>query len=172
MVRKGMSRIAVALMLVVLRGGSRALLRSGGLSLSTGRATFASSGVRMMERISSEGVSLDTTLVSTNPALVLSHLKARRSDESIVAHVSTIGSLRTERNALIVEGDAAKNTRKSLSLLIGQSMKDGKEEQVQALKLQVEQASAASAAADEKLAKIDADINAIFSIMPNLLDDR
>lgn len=167
-----MSRIAVALMLVVLRGGSRALLRSGGLSLSTGRSRFASSGVRLMERISSEGVSLDTTVVSTNPALVLSHLKARRSGESIVAHVSTIGSLRTERNALIVEGDAAKSTRKSLSLLIGQSMKEGKEEQVQALKLQVEQASAASAAADEKLAKIDADINAIFSIMPNLLDDR
>ena len=139
---------------------------------AAGRRVCRFGALSSSSRISSEGISLDTNVVSTNPALVLSHLKSRRSSDVILGHVATISSLRSERNALIVEGDAAKGARKTLSQLIGQSMKEGKEAQVLELKRQVEEASVKSAAADDELAKIDADINAIFSIMPNLLDDR
>jgi seryl-tRNA synthetase len=50
-------------------------------------------------------------------------------------------------------------------------MKAGKSEEVVELKKQVETASEASAAADIELDVIDAKINKLFSVLPNLLDD-
>ena len=44
--------------------------------------------------------------------------------------------------------------------------------EVSDLKAQVEQANTISAQCDEKLAVIDSSINRIFTVIPNLLDDR
>jgi hypothetical protein len=44
--------------------------------------------------------------------------------------------------------------------------------EVEVLKQKVEQASQDSALTDDKLAKIDVEIDDILSIVPNLLDDR
>jgi seryl-tRNA synthetase len=123
-------------------------------------------------RLSSEGCSLDTTLIASNIELVLSHLKARRADSKIDDDVLKLKNLRAERNACIVEGDKAKNIRKTLSKDIGILMKQNKLDEVDAVKMQVEQANIQSAASDEKLAQIDEEIKKIFSVLPNLLDDR
>ena len=64
-------------------------------------------------RLSSEGCSLDTNLIASNMELVLSHLKARRADSRIEEDVLKLKNLRAERNACIVEGDKAKNIRKT-----------------------------------------------------------
>jgi len=133
---------------------------------------YSTTAPSLEQRGSSSGLSLDTNLLATNPDLVLSHLKARRSGEQILADVSKIGALRSERNARIVEGDAAKSIRKTLSAKIGLAMKEGRESEVIEFKKQVEEASAASAVADEKQAVIDAEIDKLFSVIPNLLDDR
>lgn len=123
-------------------------------------------------RISSEGIVLDTNLLQSNPDLLISHLKARRSSNQLLDDISKVGNLRKERNAMIVEGDSAKSIRKTLSQQIGQAMKEGNEAQVQELKQKVEQANVQSANADENLVRIDAEINKIFPLIPNLLDDR
>ena len=123
-------------------------------------------------RVSSEGAVLDTNLLQTSPDLVLSHLSARRSSAELVDQVGRIGCLRQERNAAIMAGDKAKNIRKTLSQQIGQAMKEGKQDVVSDLKKQVEDANALSESADEDLARIDGEINKVFPLIPNLLDDR
>ena len=126
----------------------------------------------LSSRIPANDVSLDTNLLSTNPDLVLSHLTSRRSSAELMENVSKLSALRNERNAQIVAGDAAKNVRKTLSQQIGQLMKEGRTAEFDELKLQVEKASEISATADVALGHIDQQINAIFSVLPNLLDDR
>lgn len=93
-------------------------------------------------------------------------------DTSVKDKVMTIKELRTERAHLIVKGDNAKSTRKSLSREIGSLMKKGMTKEVVNLKEEVERATAESHAADEKLVVIDGQINSILSELPNLLDDR
>lgn len=123
-------------------------------------------------RIPTNGVSLDVNLIASNQDLVMSHLTARRGSPQLMDDLKRMGELRSMRNALIVEGDTAKNLRKTLSAQIGQLMKEGKESEVAALKAQVEDANNRSAAAGEKQEKIDEEINRLFTLIPNLLDDR
>jgi len=123
-------------------------------------------------RGSSEGIVLDTSLLQTDPELVMSHLKARRSSDKLLTDIEKVGSLRQERGIAIVAGDKAKSIRKTLSQQIGQAMKEGKQDVVTDLKRQVEEASAQSAIADEQLARIDQEIAEVFPMIPNLLDDR
>ena len=123
------------------------------------------------DRIESNGVSLDTNLIASNPDLVISHLKSRRSNQALLDDMMKISDLRTKRNALIKEGDAAKSERKALSKQIGMLMRDNKEDEVAVLKQKVEEATSTSDSIDVKLAAVDMEINALFSVIPNLLDD-
>jgi seryl-tRNA synthetase len=116
-------------------------------------------------------LSLDTQLISSQPDLVVGHLKSRKADVGLIERVLKIKDLRTERNTCIVEGDAAKSVRKTLSKDIGLLMKEKKMEEAEELKKKVEMASADSAASDEKLVLIDREIGSILSLVPNLLDD-
>ena len=124
------------------------------------------------KRISANGKSLDVNLMAAEPELVVSHLKSRRASESVFEEVSRIASLREQRNAEIQKGDKAKSDRKTLSQQIGKLMKEGKQDEVQAIKDQVEEASRISKACDETLGALDARIQAILIGMPNLLDDE
>ena len=150
----------------------KAVSRSRPCGISSSSSSSSSSTALRASRVPANDVSLDTNLLANNPDLVLSHLTSRRSSTELMESVSKIASLRTERNALIVQGDTAKNARKTLSVQIGQLMKEGKAAEVDELKRQVEKASDASAAADEAQGHIDRQIDAIFSVLPNLLDDR
>ena len=124
------------------------------------------------DRYSSKGLTLDTVLIGENPEIVVSHLKARKANANIFSSVQRIGELRLLRNKVIVDGDAGRNSRKSLSQQIGQLMKEKKMDEVEELKKQVDLASEISAKADAKLAEIDNEINSLFSYLPNLIDDR
>jgi hypothetical protein len=124
-------------------------------------------------RISAKDVSLDTLLINQNPDLVKSHLQARRTDADFVSKtLQNISDLRIKRNALIVESDKYKATKKGLSTEIGKLMKEKKLGEVEALKLQVQELNNKIEKSDHQLSEYDKSIHNLFSFLPNLLDDR
>lgn len=124
-------------------------------------------------RISAKDITLDTLLITQNPDLVRSHLRARRADpEFIDQTLQNIADLRSKRNALIVESDKYKGARKNISAEIGKLMKEKKLDDVETLKLQVQELNNKIETADIKLSEYDREIHNYFSFLPNLLDDR
>lgn len=130
------------------------------------------SSMSMSSRPASNGLPLDTNLLANSPDTVISHLVSRKASESVISEVLKVKELKATRNALIVEGDSAKNVRKTLSKQIGELMKNKEMEEANKLKVEVENANKISAQADEKLSEIDRQIESILSVIPNLLDDR
>ena len=124
------------------------------------------------ERISSSGISLDPALLAENPELVLSHIKSRRGNPSLLNDVQRIGELRSLRNSAISQGNLAKSTRNNLSQEIGKLMKMGRTNEIDELKLQVEKAKDLATQLDMQLNDIDREMNDLLSMIPNLLDDR
>eukprot|EP01042_Synura_sphagnicola_P015616 gene15616-19773_t len=86
--------------------------------------------------------------------------------------VKQLTELKEKRKQSIVHGDEARAKRKTLSKDIGSFMKANKREEAEHLKRQVEEANKQAEEADRALEVIDRDINHIFSLIPNLLDDR
>ena len=123
-------------------------------------------------RLPAGSASLDTAYLCEHWEIVQSHLHSRKASEKLLQDASKLPEMRSKRNSLIVQKDSALNTRKTLSQQIGQLMKEGKTSEVEALKKQVEEASNEASASEEQLAIVDEEINAIFRIIPNLLDDR
>lgn len=124
-------------------------------------------------RIPANSVTLDINLISQQPELVISHMKSRRSDEKLLEkNIANIAELRSKRNALISEADAAKNIRKTISQDIGKLMKEGKLEEVEKLKLQVNEATEKANSLDVILDEINNSLDLQLSYLPNLLDDR
>lgn len=129
--------------------------------------------MQTLDRINAGSLSLDTNLITQNPDMVVSHLKSRKSYGPAIDSLSKIISLRSIRNSLIVKRDQAKSTNKILSQQIGKMMKLKEDEaKVLELKKQVEEANKCSDESDAKLAGVDKEINDLFSLIPNLLDDR
>lgn len=154
--------VAVMLILQQVRGLVPRSLRT---------SAFRSGSALSSSRESAAGKSLDVALIATEGSLVASHLRARRSSDTLLQEVARVGELRAQRSAQIVEGDKAKGTRKTLSAQIGGLMKAGKAEEAAELKEQVAAAAAVAAACDEKLGVIDAQIADILSCVPNLIAD-
>ncbi len=151
-------------------------------SLTLTRNTSAGSG---FNRSAATGKSLDLALLANESGLVISHLRARRSADSIFEQVNRIGALRAERSSKIMEGNDAKNRRNVLSAQIGKLLKEtgpgagantsggsGVAVQIESLKEQVLAASALATVCDESLGQIDLKIYEIMSSLPNLLDDE
>mmetsp|Transcript_32339 Transcript_32339/g.54809 ORF Transcript_32339/g.54809 Transcript_32339/m.54809 type:complete len:358 (-) Transcript_32339:122-1195(-) len=125
-----------------------------------------------MARADAQSVNFDLRLLEDSPEVVLMHLKARRAKEDMIEAVTTIGNLNERRRMLIKERDSALSQRKTLSQQIGQLMRNGEEDKVADIKAQVEKANAAAAEAEEDLDEVLQQCNALFSRLPNLLDER
>lgn len=138
---------------------------------STTSSSFKSPNLQV-NRIPSESKTLDTALIGNHPDLVLSHMKSRNCNEDVMNSISKISELRKKRNILILESDGAKSIRKTLSQKIGKLLKEGKIDEVEVLKLKVEESAKVSSDADAMLLDIETKIDALFSVIPNLLDDR
>jgi seryl-tRNA synthetase len=113
----------------------------------------------------------DINMIANYSDIVVSHLKSRGC-ESILNDIDAIKALRKERNSLIVESDSLKNTRKVLSLKIGNLLKLKKTSEVEELKSLVEDAASSAFLADQKIVDIDKNINQKLASFPNLLDNR
>lgn len=123
-------------------------------------------------RAPSNHLSLDLSLAGNHPEIILAHLNSRSSDGSLMIAVKQLTELKEKRKQSIVHGDEARAKRKTLSKDIGSFMKANKREEAEHLKRQVEEANKQAEEADRALEVIDRDINHIFSLIPNLLDDR
>jgi len=137
---------------------------------STAASTSSSGG---SGRGSSLGRSVDAALLSSEPELVLQHLRARRAAPSLLSEVGRVGASRAARSVAIVEGDAAKSQRKALSAQIGKLVQQGSSVEAAVSKLKAEVASCANTAAacNERIAAADAALHAVLGGMPNLLCD-
>jgi seryl-tRNA synthetase len=110
--------------------------------------------------------------MAENPELVKAHLRARHCSPSLLDDIDRVASLRKKRSIYILEGDNARAARKRDSQVIGKLIKEGKKEEAETMKLKIEEYSKISASTDDKLAVVDAEIQNIALVIPNLLDDR
>lgn len=135
---------------------------------------FQSMSVALKERLSSEGQCMHSAMFTNAPAVVESHLKARRCDESILNKIKDIQNLREVRSSLIKTADHARSVRKSLSASIGALVKSDGENasKIQSLKEEVEVQSKEISDCDLQLLDIDARLHQQVISLPNLLDDR
>ena len=138
----------------------------------TTRLVKIKSSFREMSRIPAAEAQLDVNFIVSNLDLVVSHLKSRKSNIDLIQNVEKLQKLRENRNLLIMDGDSARSSRKKLSQQIGKLMKEGNDAEVAELKKTVEDLSAVTEKSDKLLAGVDNEINDIFQVIPNLLDDR
>lgn len=123
-------------------------------------------------RPSASHLSLDSSTIALHLEVVIAHLRSRRADENLIAEVESIPELRKRRNAMIVDGDAARGRRKVLSKDIGKLMHQGNMMEVNRIKEQVEQCNALAASADAEKLGLDEKIQDIISRLPNLLHEK
>lgn len=124
------------------------------------------------KRPASNLLSLDLNLAGNHPEIILSHLSSRSSDASLLSAVEQLSDLKEKRKQSIIHGDEARAKRKTLSKDIGSLMKANKRDEAERLKQQVEEANKQASEADVALEALDKEIDHIFSLIPNLLDDR
>jgi hypothetical protein len=120
----------------------------------------------------SNGFIFDVNFLTNNGELVKSHLLARHASEDTLRSIDSIPELKKQRSDLITRGDKARNQRKTLSKQIGLAIGKKAGEEAEKLKAEVETATKAAEVVDEELALVEKKIEAIFSVLPNLLDDR
>ena len=125
-----------------------------------------------LSRIPAGDQTLDTQFISEHYETVISHLKSRKASPQLLEDVSKVPILRTRRNALIMERDSAKSSKKNLSQQIGKEMKGGNEEEVKRLKNIAEDLDRVSDTAESQLQLVDDEIDNIVAVIPNLIDDR
>ncbi|CEL98192.1 unnamed protein product [Vitrella brassicaformis CCMP3155] len=118
-------------------------------------------------------LSVDLRLVALQPDTVRELLRRRgESDDSdAMQSVDEIGALSVDRSRLISEGDAARSERNTLSQEIGSLYRQGKADEAESIKAQVESATERAAAADAELSRVDAEIQTMLLSLPNALDE-
>ena len=117
--------------------------------------------------------SLDSRVIINDLDLVLSHLKSRRASPATLEAAQQIAASQTQRVSLIQARDAALNTRKTQSALVGQLMRnpDRDEAQVEEAKKLSSQAAEEAAKVEETLQALEEEVAELLSGIPNLLDD-
>ncbi len=123
-------------------------------------------------RIPSGSTTLDIHLLANTPELVISHLHSRNASEEIMKNIQKFHDLKLKKSDYLTIGDSARSQRKSLSQSIGKLIKENKQDEVTKLKQEVDKCIEIANEADQKLAIVEKEITTIFSVIPNLLDDR
>jgi hypothetical protein len=117
--------------------------------------------------------SLDSRVIVENLDLVLSHLQSRRASDETLDAARSIAARNEERVSLIQARDSALQTRNEKSAVVGKLMRnpDHDQSEVEEAKKLSSYAAAQAAAAEEKLAALETEVNNLLSSIPNLLDD-
>ncbi|CAM9652685.1 unnamed protein product [Ectocarpus fasciculatus] len=139
-----------------------------------------------LSRGNADDASLDSLLISTNPDLVVDHMKARRMGEDSVKAVHRIGAdlMDTRRELIITKEDALKQ-RNAMSaqassddepwlhfMYIGKLMKAGQASEAEEKKNEVQSINKIAGSAEEELNEVDSELNTLLMRLPNLLDSR
>jgi hypothetical protein len=137
------------------------------------RSSFrAFSTVEEPKRPVSNGFVFDVNFLTNNVELVKSHLLGRHASEDTLHSIGSIPELKKQRNDFITKGNDARNQRKTLSKHIGLAYAKKADEEAANMKVEVATATKAAEVADEQLDLVEKQIEEIFSVLPNLLDDR
>lgn len=144
---------------------------------STDSSTTTEAAPLVNNRLSRQGLSLETKSIASNLPVVLSHLTARRSSQDSLDAAQKICDLSDQRVALIQERDSNLNQRKEASAAVGKLMrnKDNLDEDEQAELEKAKETSAQGAAgaakAEEQLDEIQSTMDNLLAGIPNLIDD-
>lgn len=112
---------------------------------------------------------LDIKFVRENPDIVKQNIKNKFQDEKL-SLVDEVIELDAENRAAKAEGDNLRAARNKLSKEIGKLMGQGKKEEAEAVKAQVNANAARLAQLEEEEDKLDARILTIMMTIPNIID--
>lgn len=111
---------------------------------------------------------IDINVLKNNPDLVRENIKKKFQDRKLPLVDEAI-ALDDRRRALIAEGDALRANRNTLSKQIGGLMKDGKKDEAEKIKAQVNAEAVRLSAIEEESTKVEADLKKVMMSIPNLI---
>lgn len=116
-----------------------------------------------------EGIMLDLKFVRENPEIVKQNIKNKFQDGKLPL-VDEVIALDEQNRAAKQEADALRANRNKLSKQIGALMGQGKREEAEEVKKQVNEQSARLAELEEKETELEEKIRKIMLIIPNIID--
>ncbi len=114
---------------------------------------------------------IDPHILAEQPELVKAHLRRRRADPATLRDVDEIAASDAERRRLIAERDTLRAERNRTSRAIGGLYKEGRVEEAERAKAEVQAVNARIKAVEEALDALQRDIEARALRLPNLLHD-
>ncbi len=115
---------------------------------------------------------IDPRTITDNPDRVRDSLRRRNAGEAALAAVDRLVAIGARRRAMIAEVDACRATRNRLSPQIGRLIKEGRRDEADALKAEVQAAKVSLGDLEGELDGLEAERKAQLMALPNLLDDR
>lgn len=150
-------------------------------SSSSSSSVDAAPPLVVNSRLSRGNLSLEVKSVVQNLDVVLSHLQARRASDETLEAARTIAALQEQRVALIQTRDTYLNQRKEASAVVGALLRQQKEggtgngvdleQQMEQAKQTSTTAAEGAQQAEDQLATLQATMDQLLAILPNLLDD-
>ena len=113
---------------------------------------------------------LDIKLVRSNPDLVKENIKKKFQDEKLVL-VDEVLELDAQFRASKARGDELRQQRNTISKEIGKLMSQGKKDEAQEVKKQVQAIAGELEEMERKEAEMTAEIRKRMLVIPNLIDD-
>lgn len=113
---------------------------------------------------------IDIRIVRDNPELVKENIKKKFQDKKVPL-VDEVLELDVKRRETIVEVDALRASRNTLSKQIGQLMGQGKKEEAEEIKAQVAANATKLGELEDIQKELDEKVTAIMMQIPNIIDD-
>ena len=114
---------------------------------------------------------IDPKLLAEDPDAVKLNLAKRQADDTILSAVDAIGALARRRKAIISERDELRGKRNSLSKQIGLLFREGKRDEAEAIKVQVQEGNERTKVLEDELETLEAERHALSMTVPNLLQE-
>lgn len=113
---------------------------------------------------------IDINLIRTNPDKVRENIRKKFQDKKLPL-VDEVISLDAKRRALIAEGDSLRAARNTLSKQIGLLMKEGKKDEAEKVKAEVNADAARLAEIEKENEQVDAELKKAMMAIPNIIAD-
>jgi seryl-tRNA synthetase len=112
---------------------------------------------------------IDPRILTLDPAAVKASLAKRHADDSLLNTVDSIGVLAARRKALISERDELRGQRNTLSKQIGLLYREGKRDEAEQMKTQVQEGNERTKIIETELDEVEAERHALSMTIPNQL---
>jgi seryl-tRNA synthetase len=114
---------------------------------------------------------LDPRFVEENAELVKDHLRRRHADPELAAAIDRVAAMAADRRDRIAQRDELRGRRNSLSKQIGKLMREGRGDEAQAAKEEVQAGNTRIAELEAELAQMELDRDDVLQAIPNLIHD-